>query len=110
MKTIEENNKMIAEFLGYEEQTDPTERWFGSFRDNNGVLHKNTNTEPLLFHSSWDWLMPVVEKCLIGEAECEKPKLIQLIYDALTSTDISETYKACVQFIKWQTEQQAKHA
>ena len=57
-----ENNKLIAEFMGWKLQDNPTERWYGSYKEQNGILHKNTNKEPLLFHTSWDWLMPVVDK------------------------------------------------
>jgi len=59
---IMEENKLIAEFLGWKLQDNPTDRWYGSYREPNGILHKNTDKEPLLFHTSWDWLMPVVAK------------------------------------------------
>ena len=54
MKTTEENNRMIAEFMGLNliVQTDGV-----SFKDNNtGLFHE------LKYHTSWDWLMPVVYK------------------------------------------------
>lgn len=57
-----ETNKKLAEFLGWKEQTDPTERWFGSFRTEEGVVHRNTNKEPMLFHNDWNWIMLVVDK------------------------------------------------
>jgi hypothetical protein len=109
MKTTQENNRIIAKFMGWEEQTDPTERWFGSFRDNNGILHKNTNTEPLLFHSSWDWLVLVLAR--IKETKRNGNNL----YNHLMNTTISmminngieATYRAVVQFIEWWNEQNA---
>ena len=55
-------NMLLAEFLGWKEQTDQTERWFGAFRTLDGIVHKNTNLEPLLFHNDWNWIMLVVEK------------------------------------------------
>jgi hypothetical protein len=59
MKTIEEKNAMIAEFIGMQK----TELgWY----DNDEVLklpNTSDNTfDDLLFNTSWDWLMPVVEK------------------------------------------------
>lgn len=59
MATIEEKNRMIAEFMGMQY----TEiGWF----DNEGLLNfsytKDNTFDELLFHTSWDWLMPVVEK------------------------------------------------
>ena len=67
MDNITENNKLIAEFLGEIKQ--PFEfpqfgyinimgDWKDTFFDNQ-----------LKFHSNWNWLMSVVEKCLSGEAE-----------------------------------------
>lgn len=123
MKTTTENNRIIAEFMGWKEQTDPTERWFGSFREPNGILHKNTNTEPLLFHSSWDWLMPVVEKIeglensiyqvdimQEGARILKRCKHFDKPIDCTVSkmpegtTKLEATYKAVVQFIKWYNE------
>mgnify|MGYP003538891256 CR=1 FL=1 len=55
MKTTEQNNRMIAEFMGLNliVQTDGV-----SFKDNNtGLFHE------LKYHTSWDWIMPAVSKC-----------------------------------------------
>lgn len=57
-----QDNKLIAKFMGWTERTDPTERWFGCFKTQDGVIHKNTPLDPLLFHSDWNWLMTVVDK------------------------------------------------
>ena len=72
MKTIEENNRLIAEFMGLtlepwqgedrlgDDDTD-TEYWFDE--------HGNV-IDALLYHESWDWLMPVVEKIeILGSSE-----------------------------------------
>ena len=64
---ILEGNKLIAEFMGWVCQTDPTERWFGCWFDNR--LRKSDSKNPLLFHISWDWLMPVLIK--IGSLEID---------------------------------------
>ena len=49
-KSTEENNRLIAEFMGYE--IDPL------FTMPDGSDYNNN----ALYHLSWDWLMPVVEK------------------------------------------------
>lgn len=56
MNTVE-NNRLIAEFMGWKEQTNPTKRWFGHWFDPNGRRQSE-----LFFDFSWDDLMPVVEK------------------------------------------------
>jgi len=104
------DNELIAEFMCWELQNNPTDRWFGSYREPNGILHKNTNKEPLLFHTSWDWLMTVVEKIEslrdvngnayrftidMCNAQIEETN-IEILGGAFK---IDTTYKAVVQFI-----------
>jgi hypothetical protein len=52
MKTLEEKNRMIAEFMGKE--------WHKSFFKDVCII--NPSNISYQFHISWDWLMPVVEK------------------------------------------------
>lgn len=57
--TTEENNKLIAEFMGL---TEPFELpQFGTIRPN-GDFKTEFLAHQLRYHNSWDWLMPVVEK------------------------------------------------
>lgn len=46
--TTEEGNKLIAEFIGWNHHPNPS---FDQYEMNN-----------LQYHSSWGWIMPVVEK------------------------------------------------
>ena len=74
-------NKLIAEFMDY----DNVDEMFPF----DGELH---------YHSSWDWLMPVVDKCLSqDDAELEQ---WGDIYNSLPSCNIDEVYEAVVEFIK----------
>ena len=50
-------NKLIAEFMGMELGDDKT-----MYYDDAENLHPPTPINELKFHSSWDWLMPVVDK------------------------------------------------
>lgn len=54
---VQEGNKLIAEFLGWERDDDTTVFEESTWRTNDGNL-----VVDLLFDESWDWLMPVVEK------------------------------------------------
>jgi len=59
--------------------------------DNNEVLEYK-------FHTSWDWLMPVVEKIFALAVADEN---IELFYDVQTHIpDKTATYNAVVEFIK----------
>jgi hypothetical protein len=102
---INEGNKLIAQFMGWTNEGD--ENYWRTPNDNYEMPNK--------FHSSWDWLMPVVEK--IGKEYRVKitwmPDAIDVTYiertdvfdDEITSfgggTVIENTFKAVVQFIKW---------
>jgi len=74
------DNELIAEFMGvgknYEAQSS------NQFNQ---------------YHSSWDWLMPVVEKCYDNGADENE---VGDITHALLDCDIDHTYRAVVEFIK----------
>lgn len=54
---ILEGNILIAEFMGWEVQKDIKNLWYS----NNGS-ESISRPSSMEFHSSWSWLMPVVEK------------------------------------------------
>ena len=104
MRAVEDNNKLIAEFLGY---TQPHPDYPGA------TYWYKKDESPLtllLFDSDWNWLMEVVEKieslnfivyietnyCQLYNATNHE-ELIKSIY----STKIESVYNACVEFIKW---------
>jgi hypothetical protein len=89
MKT-EENNKLIAEFMGVN-------------------LIEGQEGE---YHTSWDWLMPVVEKIdevsndntlfkiEYNRAFIEDIENYHLLIDVMANSRLEATYKAVVEFIK----------
>ena len=52
-----ENNKLIAEFMGLEILYRPYSNGFIEISDT-----ELCDVDDLMYHTSWDWLMPVVEK------------------------------------------------
>tara|TARA_R100001129_G_C5132868_1_gene193664 strand:+ start:47 stop:319 length:273 start_codon:yes stop_codon:yes gene_type:complete len=85
------DNKLIAEFMelpiGHMEVVKEP-----FIYEHNGVWFCESE---LLYHTSWDWLMPVVNKI---EIECEgvPPQLL----DCSLYSEINEVYQAVVEFIK----------
>ena len=114
MDNIIENNKLIAKFMGLNKT-----KMFFNLKTGNYVKKETAdcdikvvdvylkNNKPITnfyYHSDWNWLMEVVEKCLVGEAEYnedEAKKAIREIYESLCNINISSVYNACVEFIQW---------
>ena len=88
------NNKLIAEFMklpiGHMEVVGSTfiyehnEVWF--------------DESELLYHTSWDWLMPVAEKCLTTDEPSDGQHYF--INDALLTCNIEVVYDRVVWFIQ----------
>ena len=93
---MEENNKLIAEFMGC---TNP----FNNVTDVTlyNVSHGTFELSDLRYDVSWDWLMPVVQK--IGDEYYNTP--FDETYSHLTEQyeniwTLEDTYRAVVEFIK----------
>jgi hypothetical protein len=80
-------NKLIAEFMGYEVKHNKCY----SPKYNDGTI------APMQFHSSWDWLMPVIEKCVRTGDDTDK---WDNIFNTLTTLSIKEVYEEVVEFIE----------
>jgi len=89
-----ENNKIIAEFLGYDTIVGIT---VVSVIKNNQLMVFNPN-------SDWNWLMESVTKCKENQAFGSQ-NLIDNIDDSLISTEMDLVYFSVVEFIKWHNEQ-----
>lgn len=84
---MKENNELIAEFMGVD------------YVDIDTYLENN---KELQYHKNWNWLMPVIQKCLIGEAEHNEDVsnlAIKNIYEGICNQDISLAYQSVVEFI-----------
>ena len=69
---MEKTNKLIAEFMGKE--------IYQKYHESN-------------YHSSWDWLMPVIDKCY-------QEHMSKHIADAVMTCNIDKAYQVVVEFIK----------
>ena len=124
---IEEANKLIAEFIGYPYflsdsgvdswGDDDVERWEIG-------IDIYCKIDELEFHSSWDWLMDIVDKIErlgydtliskgyaisnygtyyveIGKDFCTGEEHKEVILSYLTKSKIESVYLAVITFIKW---------
>ena len=107
MKTLE-NNKLIAEFLGYIDN---------GCSEDGFLIHPITNYDveisSLKYHKDWNWLMEVVEKIESLGYRIEIVKHICRIYLSNKETivisenipKIEAVYSTVVEFIKWYNNQ-----
>lgn len=94
MKTIEEKNRMIAEFMGFE-RLESYKTWF----DNKGK-----EVHQLEFHTSWDWLMPVAHKCMQSTDNLHpyaEASVVNAITRGLTSFQIHFAYDEVIKTIEF---------
>ena len=89
---IIEGNKDIAEFMGvlrYRPDADFIEL-------NESDLCELIDAE---YHSSWNWLMPVVKRILIIASEMDEMERYHVVIDNMP--DVQAVWLAVVEFIKW---------
>ena len=80
------DNKLIAEFMG-------VKSYEASGYTNFVYSEDNHRTEvDLAYHDSWDWLMPVIDKCY-------QEHMSKHIADAVMTCDKDKAYQSVVEFI-----------
>jgi hypothetical protein len=142
MKNIVEDNRLIAEFMGLTNLNtqsvsifkEPNLKYFrvSEYKKDglcewchNGVSHGHNqkcyvlDQEKLKYNSSWDWLMPVIEKIeettyeetsfytIIGYKYCEIESMEDVGFESIDkdgNSKLEATYKAGIEFIKWHNE------
>lgn len=98
-----EDNKLIAEFMGAKPLVlgGSTEYEMYGVLDciEDGVDEKHYYIDDeMRFHESWDWLMPVVQKCFDTQQPSEGQHYF--INESLLTMDIDVVYDRVVEFIK----------
>ncbi len=113
MITFTNRNKLIAEFMGMELGDDKT-----MYFDDAENLHPPTPIDQLKYHESWDWLLPVVNKCTqIGYRDQDFDSEIYGAWEGLfddasmfLGNHIEEVYWSVVHFIEWYAEYKREEA
>jgi uncharacterized membrane protein YheB (UPF0754 family) len=65
----------------------------------------NLMSETYSFHTSWDWLIPVVAKIVNELPQFDNETKTEKVLQALLSANIYEVYNSVIQFITWYNEQ-----
>ena len=102
-----EGNKLIAEFMGVVS----SENWYDGYELHKAGIPFNygamgNGTSELKFHSSWDWLMPVVERIVPPHGwTLSGIKFQSVVINSLQTANINKVYIEVVKFIQWYNEQ-----
>jgi hypothetical protein len=101
--TIREGNKLIADFMNF--------NFLNKKEYAIQVGCPNDKLEQLpdcncYYHSSWDWLIPVVHKILFntnlnGTNSDDWENLVKNIQSALSNCEITNLFDTTVEFINW---------
>lgn len=75
-------NKLIAEFMGKEEGYDEHDIW-----------------QTFQYHSSWDWLMPVVHKIYFSVDDKTREMEALSIFEIGLTTPLKEVWEAVIEYI-----------
>jgi hypothetical protein len=80
MNNTNENNKLILEFMGYPNVANDEDK-------------KDYLEDCVKYHSSWDWLIPVIDKCY------QEHMSKHIVYAVMTCNK-NKAYQAVIKFIK----------
>lgn len=98
-----ENNKLIAEFMGY--KTNESHKGISITLEEDNGFSETWGCVYTRYHLSWDWLMPVINKIrsfynnteVTGE-QCED--IISFLAEGCIEANILQAYEQVVEFIE----------
>lgn len=103
--SVEEGNRLIVEFLGYKKKAF-LEGYAGTFFYKG--RERFCQIGMMKYHSSWDWLMPVVEKInktleplTVSLTVTTAGVFLTKIHNAICEVDIKLAHSEIVSAIKW---------
>ena len=88
------DNKIIAEFMGMKYDLNDSSVMIQMTPQGNEVVP----IEAMKYHTSWNWLMPVVVRCF-NKQEVVSDVLSLKLNDALIETNIETLYNSVIDFI-----------
>ena len=95
---IMKDNKLIAEFMGFTKDSKDL-YLIDDYSLRGEDEYQATYVSEMKYHTSWDWLRPVVEKCFVKQEEVSDDLSFKL-NDALLETNNESLYRIVVEFIK----------
>ena len=90
-------NKLIAEFMGL---SHCSEGWITIPYHGREEVAEEEIVDELKYHTSWDWLMPVVQKCFYGTPVQVDDNKDNFFAIKNSLPDMESTYKEVVEFIE----------
>jgi hypothetical protein len=103
MNNLTENNRLIAEFMEWEQTDNNMFDFPDNFNDCLTLEYHCISPDLMKFHSDWNWLMEVVEKILNICSESDEMERYYTIIDGIPS--IESVYECCIEFILWYNNQ-----
>lgn len=106
----QENNKIIAEFMGVKPRLISPDVYGYSDSPFFSCIHDTPEkviesiSKYVKYHSDWNWLMPVITKITTLDEFQNKYEFNDLFWDTFTQLDINDIYQQVVLFIKWHNE------
>jgi hypothetical protein len=101
---MEEKNILIAQFMGFPKLSTASGIEFDLLSIVGGGDDPDTkhfyDPDDMKFHESWDWLIPVIEKCAESQIFGSQ-RLITNIFNRLISLDILAVHANVVTFIEF---------
>lgn len=99
-----EGNKIICRFMS--ESKEPY-NGTGDFITYNGIDSEADYFDytEMKYHTSWDWLMPVVKKILATDTGTLDVYSLY-VEDSLRTADITKVWEACLDFLTWYNQNQ----
>ena len=93
------DNKLIAEFMGFTKDSKDL-YLIDDYNLRSEDEYQATYVHEMKFHTSWDWLMPVVYEIddLFGEDDDINDR-INKVHNAVLQFDMEIVYRAVVEFI-----------